>query len=54
MGKFPKKSPKLIQVRFCTGYVEVITGKLEPDLNNVLRNSFILNVFNILHRKIEV
>lgn len=54
MGKFPKKSPKWIQVRFCTGYVEVITGKLEPHLNHVLHNSLILNVFNILHQKKEV
>ena len=38
-----KISLKRIQVRFCTGYVEVITEKLEPHLNHVLLNSLIIN-----------
>ena len=52
LGKFPKISLKRIQVRFSTGYVEVITEKLEPHLNHVPRNSLIINEFNILHRKV--
>ena len=46
LGKFPKISLKRIQVRFSTGYVEVITEKLEPHLNHV-------NEFNILHWQIK-
>ena len=49
---FPKISLKRIQVRFCTGYVEVITEKLEPHLNHTPRNKLIINEFNILHREI--
>ena len=49
---FPKISLKRIQVRFCTGYVEVITEKLEPYLNHVPHNSLIINEFNILHREV--
>ena len=41
-------------VRFSTGYVEVITEKLEPHLNYVPRNSLIINEFNILHREIKI
>ena len=32
--------------------MEVNTGEFEPHLNHVLRNSLIINVFNILHREI--
>ena len=53
LGKFPKISPERIQVRFSTGYVEVITGKFEPLLNHVPRNSLIINEFNILHREVK-
>ena len=47
-----KISPKRIQVRFSTGYVEVITEEFEPHLNHVSRNSLNINKFNILHREI--
>lgn len=47
-----KISPKRIQVRFSTGYVEVITEILEPHLNHVLCNSLIINEFDILHREV--
>ena len=53
LDKFPKISPERIQVRFSTGYVEVITVKFEPHLNHALRNSLITNEFNILHRQVE-
>ena len=53
LGKFPKIALKRIQVRFSTGYVEVITEKLEPHLNHVPRNSLIINEFNILRRKVD-
>ena len=53
LGKFPKTSLKKIQVRFCTGYVEVITEKLEPHLNHAPRNSLIINEFNILYREMK-
>ena len=53
LGKFPKTSLKKIQVRFCTGYVEVITEKLEQRLNHVPRNSLIINEFNTPHRKMK-
>ena len=33
LGKFPKISPEKNQVRFCTGYVEVIAVRFEPHLN---------------------
>ena len=54
LGKFPKISPERIQVRFSTGYVEVITEKLEPHLNHVSRNLLNINKFNILHREITI
>ena len=38
LGMFPKISPKKNQVRYCTGYVEVITKRLEPHLNHAPRN----------------
>ena len=52
LGKFPKISPKTTQVRFCTGYVEVITIKFEPHLNHASCNLLIINEFNILHRQV--
>ena len=54
IGKFLKISTERIQVRFYTGYVEVITDKLEPHLNHVPRNPLIINVFKTLHRQINV
>ena len=54
LGKFPKISPERIQVRFSTDYVEVITEEFEPHLNHVLRNSLIINGFNILHREVKL
>lgn len=49
---FPKISLKRIQVRFSTGYVDVNTGEFEPHLNRAHSNLFIINEFNILHRKV--
>ena len=52
LDMFPKISPKSFQLRFSTGYVEVITGRFEPHLNHELLKSLIINKFTILHRKI--
>ena len=52
LDMFPKISPKSFQLRFSTGYVEVITGRFEPHLNHELLKSLIINKFTILHREI--
>ena len=52
LDMFPKISPKSFQLRFSTGYVEVITGRFEPHLNHELLKSLIINKYTILHRKI--
>ena len=53
LGKFPKISPERIQVRFSTGYVEVITEEFEPHLNHVSCNSLNISKFNSLHREVK-
>ena len=52
LDMFPKISPKSFQLRFSTGYVEVITGRFEPHLNHELLKSLIINKYTILHREI--
>ena len=52
LGMFPKISLERIQVRFCTGYVEVGTEDFEPHLNHAPYNSLIINEFIIPHRQI--
>jgi hypothetical protein len=53
LDMFPKISPKSFQLRFSTGYVEVITGRFEPHLNHELLKSLIINKYTILHREIK-